>query len=155
MMLWAWTVGSGACVLASCQEENSQVDWGKLCLDSCQKSANVLKGQLATWGLREVGLNKPDLVVMLCQALFPVYILLQKKIILTPCFKTKIFIISHSFCGSGTGAQPSWVLPAQGLLCSYGESLLAGAGIGSRWGLASTSFFSASQGFSAGSLHMH
>lgn len=95
----------------------------------CQRS----QGPDSHLGLKGGG---PESARLGCYALpstfSSLYTAAEKKIILTPCFKTKIFIISHSFCGSGTGAQPSWVLPAQGLLCSYGESLLAGAGIGSR-----------------------
>ena len=44
-----------------------------------RKAPNTLKGQVAIWGLRELGLNKPDLAIMPCQAFCPGYQLLQTK----------------------------------------------------------------------------
>lgn len=94
------------------------------------ESPQILKDKVAIWSLREVGLHKPHLIVMLCQAVCPVSLLLQEKNHLKTVAWNRTFIISHSFCGSESRRQVSWLVQALDVSCSCGLSAPVGAGIG-------------------------
>lgn len=115
------------------------------------------QGPSSHGGLRKVGLNKPDLLVMLFQAVCPVYLLLQKKSSPNTGLKQQHLLLLIVSVGQGTTQLGGYGSGSLMHLWSVSSSCSRnGGGVLGQLGAGQHLFlFRWSQGFSMVSLHIN